>query len=1119
MIIEEGKFLLYSHITPALKAGDYRFEVTQTMTAKKGTQNIDAGAVPVEPLQTHVTVTAPRYQLPPDQVLSTYPPAGTEGAYGSRLPQIVIKRRTLPWERGLRIPDGHGGETAVAETTPWLALVLIAEGEAELKLNQDVGNCVSSDVHLDGEQDVAKGNCLVVRQSILEKILPSRKDVPLLAHARQVDIHDTELMMGDDDGFLSVVISNRLPVAGVDAQGDPTPVKYLACLINLEGQFHRLIPEAPAPRDHIQLFTDRRALVVQPAVYDHVVSGGLEENWNATGMATSGLVNVAAPHGDALAGDAPLADGPHAAGPHAAGMAIERNLVESAGPTMQAYTAKTGWTQESKHDIYETMADGFRQEIVTNREPRYTFPCLLHWSFVSTGSTTFETLMRELDSGLAGSLPQDPPPPATHKRVPPTGREPLEVVETGHVGLVQRTRRGDSTRSWYRGPLLAHPSSGKRLPIAHASDQLRAVIPDGREDISLAAAFEVGRLLALSKPAMVAALMRWRQAQFQAARSAALWEDIVDQLPFELDGPDVRTMLESKLRSLITTDPEQFIGAHRPLVTPGDPVDWGASPLTVLARGLGLEVDLGRQLREVGDFAGVTGTLRTTEPPVMGRLGERGVVNAGDLRDVAHVPRHRHRADGQQRAGERDRHRPQVGRRGDPHARHRHRRDTGDRQPIHRRSIHRHPVHRHRVHQPIDHHDDRHRDPQRPARRRPGRRVRPRRPRCADPPHRAPSRDRHTDRHTDWHTDWDDGRATAPAALEGDHRRRPARRAAAPAPRRAQQPSHVQQEERLMKVDMATMYESLPLQMVTLVPPAMIADTDDLDSAMPAEMRNWLVRLRLLEGVPFANLVADTELLPEESIRWFYLDRQWTDALVQGALSVGTVNSDDRTHLAAAYPAIQDELDNEERNVRRRAGTARFGGKVDAISGFVLRSAAVAGWPGLHVRAFKVEPTEGNNARYPEDHPNRMRLLRLERLAPAVLLCLFDGIPKMVHIEEPRQGVQFGFDTDAHDDTKRVLKPRDKSNFKDLVRDPVPVPFRSGSGSPGVVDIQQLERRLAAIPQTGAGDGLDSGEYALQLVRFPYRQIWGDDDGIEISDAFVATLSYTRLVATFKGVH
>ena len=44
----------------------------------------------------------------------------------------------------------------------------------------------------------------------------------------------------------------------------------------------------------------------------------------------------------------------------------------------------------------------------------------------------------------------------------------------------------------------------------------------------------------------------------------------------------------------------------------------------------------------------------------------------------------------------------------------------------------------------------------------------------------------------------------------------------------------------------------------------------------------------------------------------------------------------------------------------------------------------------------------------PESHPERLKLLRLERLAPAVLLVLFDGVPAVVHIEEPRQGVQFG---------------------------------------------------------------------------------------------------------------
>ena len=49
--------------------------------------------------------------------------------------------------------------------------------------------------------------------------------------------------------------------------------------------------------------------------------------------------------------------------------------------------------------------------------------------------------------------------------------------------------------------------------------------------------------------------------------------------------------------------------------------------------------------------------------------------------------------------------------------------------------------------------------------------------------------------------------------------------------------------------------------------------------------------LRLLEQVPFCYLVPDSLLLPPESIRFFYVDRNWTDALIQGALSVGTVNS------------------------------------------------------------------------------------------------------------------------------------------------------------------------------------------------------------------------------------
>ncbi|PCM45840.1 hypothetical protein [Marinobacter sp. ANT_B65] len=294
----------------------------------------------------------------------------------------------------------------------------------------------------------------------------------------------------------------------------------------------------------------------------------------------------------------------------------------------------------------------------------------------------------------------------------------------------------------------------------------------------------------------------------------------------------------------------------------------------------------------------------------------------------------------------------------------------------------------------------------------------------------------------------------------------------------------------------------------------------DENTAMPAELRNWLVRLRLLEGVPFANLVADSELLPQESIRWFYLDRRWTDAVVQGALSVGTVNSDDRIQIEAQYAAIRAELDTEERNVRRVEGMARFAGQPGPITGFLLRSSAVSGWPGLHVRAFNVDLVDKDDDRFPEDDPRRIRLLRLERLAPAVLLCIFDGIPKVVHIEEPRQGIQFGFmHKDNGNQRSAKLRPRAKADFEYLDKDggkDIDVPFRVGSS--GVVDIRRLSEALEAHDETGANeDGLNSAEYALQLIQFPWRQVFGEIQVPPIHEMFRASIEYVSMVnSTFK---
>jgi hypothetical protein len=568
MSIAEGHFRLYTHVVPALKAGDYRFASSQSLTAKDKDGDIAAGELPVQELSTHLRVTSPRYQLPPDQVLSTFPPAGTEGAYGSRLPQVVIKRRTLPWERAV---DGGG------DGTPWLALVVFAEGEAEVLTNVPVAQCVSPGVHLDGPVDVEKGSCLEIRTSMVEKIMPTRKDVPLLAHAREVNINDTELMLGDDDGFLAVVISNRLPVAARNPDGTEAPVKYHAVLVSLEGpgQFTALLPKSPPAKlvtDHMVL--DLNATMYATAEYDHLV---MDQHYSTPFDL----------HGGVGGGPGVQAEGLQAESlsSTASRTVISKDLVT------KAYSGTGAWKQveADKAAEYLSAETGFiTANIYQTLDPKLRFPALLHWTFTSIGDLTFELLMREADSGLLGTTGHDP--------LPPKGRKPLEVVETGHVGLDQRTRRGDLVRAWYRGPGLPHPAdlTSPRLPLAHTGDQLRTVIPDGREDISLAAAFEIGRLLALSQPSMVASLLRWRQLGYQAARIGALWDGILSGLTVQdvelKPGRFLGTSLGRGLARAISKNPGEAIGPPREILTAGTPMDFGGDPIRLVTKGFGIDI-------------------------------------------------------------------------------------------------------------------------------------------------------------------------------------------------------------------------------------------------------------------------------------------------------------------------------------------------------------------------------------------------------------------------------------------------------------------------------------------------------------------------------------------------
>ncbi|HET9443363.1 MAG TPA: hypothetical protein VFO65_08560 [Acidimicrobiales bacterium] len=312
--------------------------------------------------------------------------------------------------------------------------------------------------------------------------------------------------------------------------------------------------------------------------------------------------------------------------------------------------------------------------------------------------------------------------------------------------------------------------------------------------------------------------------------------------------------------------------------------------------------------------------------------------------------------------------------------------------------------------------------------------------------------------------------------------------------------------------------------------PAGVEDKVDPDGVVPADVVRFLARLRLLEGVPFNYLVPDAAMLPLETIRFFYVDRNWLDALVQGALSVGTVNSADRAKLAGLHAVVRKEVDVAERLVRMKDADApavdaqgRPLGVAGPMTGFLMRSRIVSGWPGLHVRAYSTDTREDDQTIPDMDtSPDRVRLLRMERLAPAVLLVLFDGVPAVVHVEEPRSGVQFGVRVKQTGATASAVLPlrnvnQPNAGFLQTAGNQdrtIAVKFRKGA--PGVVNLHQLAADLRHAAGTNMVEPVRSDQFAIELLRFPIRQVFGDTTVDPGHDAFVPTFKIDAMVQSFS---
>lgn len=266
-------------------------------------------------------------------------------------------------------------------------------------------------------------------------------------------------------------------------------------------------------------------------------------------------------------------------------------------------------------------------------------------------------------------------------------------------------------------------------------------------------------------------------------------------------------------------------------------------------------------------------------------------------------------------------------------------------------------------------------------------------------------------------------------------------------------------------------------------------DGETLAQADTQQIVSWLSRLHLLYGLPFNYLVPDIRMLPNESIRFFKLDQNWIEALIDGAYSLGTTAATGMLS-EAMLPQIREAVQNNLPAVRAailglNAETLEPG----EITGFFLRSDAVSGWPGLEVTGFATAYNSGGNWQY-EDPP--LQLLRLERLSPSLLFGLFAGSLKALRLRQPAETLHFAFDPSPGENNDssymkryRYVNSGNGIQAGQLSGSGVFVGFRNGQTDRRVVNIHTLAQGLSNgvwAPGTSPGQ-FTSAQFGLAMVQ------------------------------------
>lgn len=478
-----GTYILYDRVVGPLSPGKYKIKIEQNIdiNTNNGGESHSAESERV------FTISGPRWSINSPDIHSVYPPRNDEDSpTESYVPFITLGRKTLPWERSI-----FSSQTQTSNdinSYPWVALLVftdeeltdsngvlgIHKGEDKLKLLSDkvIGGITYSGVFANkpstmaelgidnGGHDDLEVDALRVDSETLKSIAPTVDELRLLSHVRRVNPSDKENCGNDDDGWFSVVMSNRVLSKSK---------KYHACLVSLEGRFdEQILP------DNVPL--------------NYTNTGGTSTVPSGLSALLSTLLAV----------------------PNMPFFGTKKNENNNSGsPTSQIEPVK----DETSQTGAETKLVLLHHWSFSTSDIDGDFQSRMEGLRVRVNSDQLEGVERgdlislaDVNQEKYGQYTKDNIEPLLLGTNSVPGMTSNSYLRTEMVGA-----DGISDEVLYRGPFTAVPENHhpKQDPYQVSDEALGIVEELGIWDISHASAFELGRLMALQDTILTGAVHQW----------------------------------------------------------------------------------------------------------------------------------------------------------------------------------------------------------------------------------------------------------------------------------------------------------------------------------------------------------------------------------------------------------------------------------------------------------------------------------------------------------------------------------------------------------------------------------------------------------------------------------